>query len=247
MVNQILLGETAIIQEETERWYKIISDYDGYEGWVNKSQMSYLSENDYKEWTNHPERKHSIYFSFFAHNQNRSYLVPVGSNVIIGDNFIELPDGKYKIDEKLKPFKKSNLLETAMQFLGTPYLWGGRTENGIDCSGFIQTVYALHDMRLPRDSGKQAGFIKENFHKIEDAEAGDIIYFSTKPDTITHVGFYLGDGILLHASGNVKQNIITPWKHNNVPFAFNQRLYENIALIQSAKEIEKYFNIEKNN
>ncbi len=239
MVNQILLGETAVILDSTDRWFKITTDFDGYSGWVNKSQMISLEFADYRAWTTHPKRTKSDYFSFFARGLDHSCLVPVGASVVFGNDFIELPDGKYKIDSPLKPLKRENMLDTAKQFLGTPYLWGGRTDSGIDCSGFIQTVYALHGMDLPRDSGIQAKLVVNHIAKIEDAGAGDIVYFSTKPEAITHVGFYMGNGILIHASGNVKQSLIIPGEH--VPFAFEQRLYENIALIQSAKDIKKYF------
>lgn len=240
MVNQILLGETATISDRTERWFKITADFDGYSGWVNQSQMSCFDFDDYRTWITRAERTKSDYFSFFAHGTERSCFVPVGASLVFGDGFIELPDGRYEIDSPFKPLKRESLLDTAKQFLGTPYLWGGRTDSGIDCSGFIQTVYALHGMSLPRDSGMQAKLVSNNFTEIEDAEAGDIVYFSTKPGAITHVGFYIGNGLLLHASGNVKLNSIIPGERMKTPFAFDQRLYEHIALIQSAKDIKKF-------
>lgn len=239
MVSEILLGETATVLQQNERWLHIKTDFDHYEGWVNRSQMKLLKQDEYREWITSTNRILSAFFSYFVYTKIDALLVPPGAQVVKKDEVLTLPMGSYIIQAEPIPLKKASLLDTALQFLGVPYLWGGRTDSGIDCSGFIQTVYALHGLAMPRDSGQQvkmAGSITTN---INDAKAGDLVYFSTHPGHITHVGFYLDDGLLLHASGNVKISRISGKNRSGFEYEANQKLVNFIVAIQSDNEIEK--------
>ena len=98
---------------------------------------------------------------------------------------------------------RQELVEVAYQYLNAPYLWGGRTPAGIDCSGFTQMVYRLCGFSLPRDSSQQATHgITLSF--IEESEAGDLAFFDNEEGRIVHVGIILQDNYILHASGKVR-------------------------------------------
>lgn len=131
------------------------------------------------------------------------------------------------------------LLKTALGFMGVPYLWGGRSVLGIDCSGFIQLVLQMSGFReVPRDASQQtlmSGInVEKNNITLDDALPGDIIYFSFDGRCVVHVGFYVGKGLLLHASGSVKLEFIdeAAYKRFDKPYAFNERLSDHIYAIQ---------------
>ncbi len=97
----------------------------------------------------------------------------------------------------------SSMTETALQFLNVPYLWGGRTDGGIDCSGLVQVVCKIHGIKMPRDAARQAelGTIVSFFG---DARPGDLIFFSGETERISHTGIFLGSGKIIHSSGRVR-------------------------------------------
>ncbi len=234
MQTQLLLGETAKVNEVRERWVHITADHDGYRGWVNRNQMSELSPDEYEQWKDHPKRRHSPFASFRIHNETESLWVPTVAPVVIEDNRVRIPETTFSFADRPRLLRHDSIIETAHEFLGTPYLWGGRTDTGIDCSGFIQTVYGIHGSGLPRDSGLQFKSVESYTKDIHQAKPGDIVYFNTGGGPITHVGFYIGDGVLLHASGNVKHNrLIKEESGNNGCFPYDQRLAGHIAGIQS--------------
>ena len=96
------------------------------------------------------------------------------------------------------------MLDTAQGFLDTPYLWGGMTEEGIDCSGLTQIAYRVHGYTIPRDADEQ-------FTQLEQASSpttlqpGDLLFFGPTPDRVTHVMLYAGDDRVIHASSAAKR------------------------------------------
>lgn len=239
MVNQIILGETMTVLESKERWHLVKSDFDQYEGWVSVAQVQIFPEDEYLEWVNHPERVRSPYYTFRIHRGSKAFLiVPTGAPVVHSGFYVELPDGPWNISGEPVQLKEHAMMDTALHLLGVPYLWGGRTDGGIDCSGFVQLVYGLHKYQLPRDASQQHDFARIKSKKLSDAEFSDIIYFSSNGKSVTHTGFYLGEGNLLHASGNVQIHCIDSSKRNSTRFVFNERLAETIVGIQSSADLK---------
>ena len=97
--------------------------------------------------------------------------------------------------------------------MGIPYVWGGRSSFGFDCSGFVQTIFKFCGHILPRDSKDQLNFDKMDSINYKDSKVGDLVFFS-KNDKIEHVGISLGDGTFIHSSGNVKQNSLNHLDEN---------------------------------
>jgi cell wall-associated NlpC family hydrolase len=100
---------------------------------------------------------------------------------------------------------------TGLRFIGIPYLWGGTTPRGFDCSGLVQRIYRLHGVSLPRDSDQQArrGRLKPA-GSYETLRTGDLLFFGKSDAQITHVGMYLADGLFLHAYGHVRVGSLDP-------------------------------------
>ncbi|NNF02016.1 MAG: C40 family peptidase, partial [Bacteroidia bacterium] len=102
-----------------------------------------------------------------------------------------------------KNISTQTVIEAALRFLGSPYLWGGKTVYGCDCSGFVQVIYKLAGIKLKRDSHEQA---EEGSHisLLEEASQGDLAFFDNKEGKIMHVGILLNDDKIIHASGKVR-------------------------------------------
>ncbi len=238
MVSQCLLGETFLILEEAERWFRIETMHDAYQGWVSKGQVLETDVAEHIAWTHHGERKRSGFFTYRVSNDHETLLVPAGAQVITTPGGIELPSGTWEMVTPRKPLLEHSILDTALNYQGAPYLWGGRSDNGIDCSGFVQAVYALHGYELPRDAWQQHAFAPIKSKSLSDADAGDILYFSYAEGKIHHIGFYLGDGYALHASGNVTIHTIDPAKRTSGRYLYNERLATGLVGVQTSRNLK---------
>jgi len=111
---------------------------------------------------------------------------------------------------------REGIAETARLFLGAPYLWGGRSTGGFDCSGFVQTVFELNGVNLPRDTYQQIDVGEKIGEDYNEAEKGDLVFFDNGKGTVSHIGIYLGDGRFIHSSGIVRINSLNSDdpKHN---------------------------------
>ncbi|MCT4663919.1 MAG: C40 family peptidase [Flavobacteriales bacterium] len=176
MTNQLIFNEIGHVLEEKDEWAKVKSQIDKYVGWVLKEQLQIIDHKDFMKIQ-----------SFTAVKRTHDFLTPFGA-FIEGDT---------------PPVKNPNkLIDKAFSFLNAPYLWGGKTVFGIDCSGFVQIVYRIAGYSLPRDAYQQ-----EEFGEIitfGDHKKGDLAYFENEEGKVTHVGILISEDRILHASGKVK-------------------------------------------
>ncbi|MFV0305495.1 MAG: NlpC/P60 family protein [Moheibacter sp.] len=203
MVSQILFGEKVEIIDTKNNWIKIKADFDAYEGWTDKKQYFELSESEYNSTEN------SIYAtdSFnLAVIDNTPITLPMAAHLA------NLSHGKITFGEKefdyigetnSGNFSKEEIPTLAKLYLNTPYLWGGKSVFGIDCSGMVQQVYKLCGVKLPRDAYQQAE-LGDALSFVEEAEPGDLAFFDNAEGKITHVGIVIGDNKIIHAHGNVR-------------------------------------------
>lgn len=221
---QIILGETFDVLEIKDDWVRIRLRFDGYIGWVYRPQMVLMKADEFSEYMNKPKVE-------FVSNLGFVYSKPDVNSITLRDvvvcsvlNYlgskdgwlkVELPDGTYGFIRKaeakqFKTAKKQNVsdvIQTAKRFLGVSYMWGGKTPKGFDCSGFVQTVYRINGVQLPRDSDMQwevGEHIGKDFSKFKK---GDLLFFSSDGKRVTHVGIFTGrDREIIHASGFVRLN-----------------------------------------
>lgn len=239
MVNQLLIGELAKIIDETELWVKLIKERDGYIGWCNKNELFIPTKSELlalKFSDFEIAAKPSHFEAFKARNTGKpNHIITVlpGSPIIldIEKAVLSYPFGEFEVIDFLTPLPTNNLISTALAFLGTPYLWGGLSTHGIDCSGFTQTVAALHSIQLPRDASQQAKSATNvsNQLLLDTVEPADLLFFNpSKSGNISHVGFYLGGGLLLHASGCVRVDSLLK-ETASKEVSYNQRYGESIC------------------
>ena len=184
MTSQILYGETCEIIKTEGLYSKIKMDFDGYEGWVNSSVLK--KENS--EISKHLVTKN---YGVFDLPEGRN-LLSLGSEVAFEtENFVDNNN------------IRESLVGSAKKFINVPYLWGGRSYFGIDCSALVQLVYKIHGIALPRDADKQAE-LGEARDFVEESEPGDLAFFEDETGFISHVGLVLSPFELIHASGKVR-------------------------------------------
>lgn len=202
-VSQILFGETFEILEWAERWVKVVTTNDNYEGWIGRLQFSMLGHIAYMTLKQTPPPiSYRAVTQAWKKPDNSVLYLPVGSSLVfLKGTTCQINNEHFEIIGEIG--ETENLEITAKSFLNTPYLWGGRTHYGIDCSGFTQAVFNLQGVHLKRDAWMQA----EQGNVVDflaEAKLGDLAFFDNAEGKITHVGIMLNNEQIIHASGRVK-------------------------------------------
>jgi len=203
MVSQILFGETFEILEWAERWVKVITTNDNYEGWIGRLQFAMLGHIAYKTLKENPAPiTYRAVTQAWKKPDNSVLYLPVGSSLaFLKGTTCQINNEQFEIIGEIG--ETATLDIVAKSFLNAPYLWGGRTHYGIDCSGFTQAVFKLRGYGLKRDAWMQAEQGKV-VDFLAEARLGDLAFFDNTEGKITHVGIMLNSEQIIHASGRVK-------------------------------------------
>ncbi len=205
MVNQLLFGETAKVLESTKDFTKIQCIYDDYIGWCQTSQLAAIPE---ALLNNSNNVLTANYLSEIKCN-GASMQIPMGCPVGIFQNGqTQIGNDLFNVSVSLiQPsaalVNDSAINAIANSYLNTPYLWGGKSIFGIDCSGFTQQVYRSLGMALPRDAYQQAA-LGEVVGFLQEAKCGDLAFFDNAEGKITHTGLMLNNATIIHSSGKVR-------------------------------------------
>jgi gamma-D-glutamyl-L-lysine dipeptidyl-peptidase len=204
IVSQVLFGEHFEVLEQKAQWTRIKLQYDGYEGWIDTKQYQPISAVDFAKLSDDPIVLNGDLIEYVTANDNFLMPIPIGASL----SFINHSDvNKQGFDfEGLKvngQKPKSEIVTTAFLYMNAPYLWGGKTPFGIDCSGFTQMCYKLNGYKLLRDASQQATQ-GEPLSFIEESEPGDLAFFDNDEGRITHVGIIMENNYIIHASGKVR-------------------------------------------
>lgn len=204
IVSQILFGEHFEVTEEFKQWSKVKMQYDGYEGWIDSKQFQSITESAYNQLSQDKIVLNADLIEYITAPNNQLIPIPLGAELSFLKNS-SINTAKYEFEgttiSEIKP--KSNLINTAFMYLNAPYLWGGKTPFGIDCSGFTQMVYKLNGYKLLRDASQQATQ-GEALSFIEESEPGDLAFFDNEEGNIIHVGIIMENNYIIHASGKVR-------------------------------------------
>lgn len=213
MTSQWLFGETAEVVEQKvpsqgSGWSLLRFDHDGYEGWVDNKQIAECTTPNFD-----PDLR-VIDLTSIVDLGDRQVLLPYGAVLPFYHHGSILWQGKRVPVNALHNVRDMDPGDRAMAvdaymhpFLGAPYLWGGRTPTGVDCSGLTQMLFMLMGIYLPRDAYQQAeeGDVVE---LVDLAEPGDLAFFDNTEGRITHVGIVLPERRILHASGRVRNDAL---------------------------------------
>ena len=204
IVSQVLFGEHFEITEQAKQWTKIKLHYDHYEGWIDSKQFQPISETQYSQLSELEIILNADLIEYICTPNNSLIPIPLGASLSFL-NHTSINSDHFDFEgEKVTGIKpKNNLIHTAFMYLNAPYLWGGKTPFGIDCSGFTQMVYKLNGYKLWRDASQQA-IQGEALSFIEESEPGDLAFFDNEEGNIIHVGIIMEDNYIIHASGKVR-------------------------------------------
>lgn len=216
-VSQLVLGETAAVLESSGEWRRVRCDLDGYHGWAHLGYLVELDETAAAAW-----RSAAAGWSLGAVARSNGDLLrlPLRARVAVERDTVRLPDGRRgtlaggEVPAAGEVCRKAGALPPERwafeRFAGAPYLWGGVTPWGVDCSGLVQTTFAARGVLLPRDASLQAE------HGVPVAPAdirpGDLLFFRGETtERITHVAFAAeGDG-LIHSTLPCGGMVAEPW------------------------------------
>jgi hypothetical protein len=236
MVSQLLFGDAIRVIEQKGNWHHIITAWDHYEGWIDRKQYLPVSKTTFDNLDKNPAPVSSELFQLITDTQSgESFPIVLGSSLpFYAGGECRIEDRLYSFDGNARPFDtegaRDQIVETAMIFQNSPYLWGGRTPLGIDCSGFTQTVFKANGFRMKRDAYQQAE-MGEPYSFVEEAQPGDLAFFDNEEGRITHVGIVISDNRIIHASGKVRidhfdhYGIFTPERGG---YTHNLRVIKNI-------------------
>ena len=212
MCNQLLFGDLMIVKGSVKEWLLIETFDDQYEGWIDQKQLTII-ENELFNKLIVSERHYVTSLSAAVErSDNEMMILTRGAHLpLFSDGSFELSGEKIKYEgstiSSKSELNQDTLLAIAKSYLGSPYLWGGRSPFGIDCSGYIQVVFKMFGLFIPRDSSQQV-LHGETINFINEAQCGDLAFFGNEVGNIIHVGILTGNATILHASGRVRVDAI---------------------------------------
>ncbi len=203
MTTQLIFGEHFKILESIKKWSKIQIAHDKYVGWISNNQIQEINFEEYEKLDKEIPTLSTDILDIIESDFNQP--------IVIGSVLPTFKSDHALINNKMYKFtgnttqgftQRKHLINNAMIFLNAPYLWGGRTPFGIDCSGFTQIIYRLQGIKIPRDAYQQINLGQEI--NLNNCKEGDLAFFENKSGKITHVGLILENNKIIHASGQVR-------------------------------------------
>jgi len=232
LVTQILFGECYEVVAREGNWVCVQLATDGYRGWIDHKQHTPVSGAYFQEWCSVPHARTMELVQLVTRGEVRipvgmgSYLPFFdGAQIRVGDERFAFTGKASSIGEQ---YTGSQLIEVASSFLKAPYLWGGKSVFGIDCSGFTQQVFGICGYQLPRDAYQQV-VQGDEVHFVSQTRPGDLAFFSNQEGRIIHVGILLEGQQIMHAHGEVR---IDTLDHNGIYNTDRKRYSHQLRIIK---------------
>ena len=205
IITQLLFGELVEVHSLDAPWAKIRSISDGYEGYIDHKHVAYLTQKEARRWSEGlsylKDREITLTTPWGKQRICRGSFVPDAIAIGKETNF-SIGQSNFIVESSKSVL--TSIVDFAEDYLNTPYLWGGKSPFGIDCSGITQVIYRFFGWNLPRDCFEQVDHGQEI--EFNDIQAGDLAYFKNKTGKVTHIGILDGNGGIIHASGHVRRD-----------------------------------------
>jgi hypothetical protein len=236
LVSQVLMGTPLEVFEFKDKFYRVQTP-EGYTGWMDAHGLKLMPETELESWRS--SRRYLFYeVSGFAADAP-GHKGEAVTDLVLGDLFkgepeiegyikLETPDGRIGYVRQshcisfdhwvgLQP-EVGSILAFARQMMGFPYLWGGASSKGVDCSGFTKLLYYTQGIILARDASQQVRYgEKIDISRLENLQLGDLLFFGNSAEQPGHVGIYMGNGDFIHSSGRVHISSIFPGNPKHDP------------------------------
>jgi len=210
MTSQVLFGEHFEVHEQFMGWCRITSAYDGYEGWVDQKMITELPDRTYQKIVSSPFAVCTDIFNLIPLNNEQNMMIVAGSTLPCWRPYkkeFSINRDVYQMTGSFTyhqpPDVRKLIIQQALMYFNVPYLWGGRSPFGIDCSGLIQVIYKQAGIKIPRDASQQV-HVGTAFSFVEEAQPGDLAFFDDEEGNIIHVGIIWEKNKIIHASGKVR-------------------------------------------
>lgn len=210
MVTQILYGEHFVVNEIMLGWAHIKMAFDGYEGWIDMKMITPLSERVYQKIDKAPFAVSTDIFNIIQLNPEQTMMIVAGSTLPCWRPYLKefsIQQETHRHTGNFTYRKPANvrkfIIDQSLKYFNAPYLWGGRSPFGIDCSGLTQVIYKMAGIALPRDAGQQV-HCGRALSFIEETKPGDLAFFDDEEGRIVHVGIIWEKNKIIHASGQVR-------------------------------------------
>ncbi len=210
MVTQVLFGEHFQINDEMVGWSNVVMDYDGYEGWIDSKMITHLTPRTLKKLEKRPFAVSGDIISLIPSTQEQNLMVVAGSTLPVWRrNLKQFTIHKDTFQSPGEVFygkirnPREVIIRQALKYFNAPYLWGGRSPFGVDCSGFVQVIYKMVGVKIPRDASLQVQQGRA-LSFVDEAKPGDLAFFDDEEGNIVHVGILWKRNKIIHASGKVR-------------------------------------------
>jgi len=204
MVSQVLFGEYFKILKIETKWIFIQLARDDYKGWICSKQYQEITYEDYENLSLNEFPK-VLNSNATVESLVNKEIIPIttGSTLpFFNKGIIKIRNEKFRFNGEVSSGKTMDIINYARRFINTPYLWGGKTKFGIDCSGFSQLIYSLSGINIPRDASQQEELGKKI--AIKNTVPTDLVFFKNEYNKVNHVGIALENKKIIHASGKVR-------------------------------------------
>ena len=249
LATQALMGTPLNVLKEEEGWY-LVQTPDRYLSWVDRAGIQLMTEEEMEIWYRSPKLVFTDLIGYVWKSPDTQEMISdlVAGDILTIENesishyFVSLPDQrkgwieKSKVEEweswiASRNTSPENLIATAKQMMGSPYLWGGTSIKGTDCSGFTKTIFYLNGQIIPRDASQQIneGELIDADKNWDKLQVGDLLFFgekatSAKKEKVVHVGMWIGNGEFIHSRGMVRISSFDPENPNYDEYEFNRYL-----------------------
>lgn len=210
MITQILYGEHFVVHEIMLGWARVKLAFDAYDGWVDMKMITPLTEKSYQKIEHSPFAVSTDIFNIIPVNAEQTMMIVAGSTLPCWRPYLKEFSIQYEVFRHTGNFtyrKPANvrkvIIDQALKYFNAPYLWGGRSPLGIDCSGLTQIIYKMAGYSLPRDAGRQV-HCGTALSFVEETKPGDLAFFDDNEGRIVHVGIIWEKNKIIHASGKVR-------------------------------------------
>ena len=210
MVTQILFGEHFEIMEQMLGWSMVKLSWDGYQGWIDSKMITPVNARTLNKLKKKPFAVTSDIISLISVNADQNLMLVAGSTLPVWRPYLKeftIDRDTYKSAGEVfygdPKNPRDTIIKQALKYFNAPYLWGGRSPFGIDCSGFTQILYKMIGIPIPRDASEQVKLgIPLSF--VDETDPGDLAFFDDNEGNIVHVGIIWARNKIIHASGKVR-------------------------------------------
>lgn len=204
MITQLLYGECYTVLEVQKKWVLLENAADSYQCWIDRKQYFEIEASEFEKFTGQVQKRCGDAMGLVTDKNGRRFYIPCSAPLpYYSQGSFQMNGNRLEYDGHVARHDSDSPVRHAMRLLHAPYLWGGKSAMGIDCSGFTQVVFACAGIPIPRDAYQQAeGGDTVDFTDL--AEPGDVAFFDNEESQITHVGIVLDQGKIIHASGSVR-------------------------------------------